>query len=538
LLIDRLIGSSAILPAMPNTPPLLPRISDYLDHYAAARPNADFLLHEELRLDYAEARERVDACARALLAAGLRRGDRVAVYGTPRPEFFITFLATASLGGLWLGLNPKYTLEELAYNVGDSKPKLLIGLLADQRQAEVLGALAAAEPTVAQVITREPASETRSFAEFLAAGEAIDDDELAAARALAEPDDPAALVYTSGSTGRPKGALLTHRGLAACCVAQYEHWVTFEPLRIVCDLPINHVGALGDICCSTLVAGGALFFMEKFDPSGVLRTIERERISSWLAVPTMLLLATRAPEWKTADLSSLRRIAWSGAPASEALVAELGRLGVTLSTSYGMTETVGSVTYTADDDPVEVLVSTIGRPDPRFEVIVVREDGSECDEDEQGELVVSGDCLMQGYLNRPEATAETIRDGRLHTGDSAVRRADGNIRLVGRLSDMFKSGGYNVYCREVEVALEQHPDVELAAIVPIPDELYGEVGHAFLLTAGGAPVEPDQMREHLRNHLANYKIPKSITTLDEMPRLAIGKVDKKALLDRALSESR
>lgn len=248
-------------------------------------------------------------------------------------------------------------------------------------------------------------------------------------------------MYTSGTTGRPKGALLPHRGLVACCLVQSDRWYDFEPLRTLCDLPINHVGCLGDLCCSTLAAGGALYFMERLDAGGLLRAIERERISFWGTVPTMLLLATRAPEWSDADLSSLRRIVWSGARASEEPVLELSRLGVPLAISYGMTETIGSVTYADDGDAPKLLAATIGRPDPRFDVRVVGPDGTDgtgCAPGEEGELVVAGDCLMLGYLGRPDA---------------------------------FKSGGYNVFCREVELALERHPAISAAAVVGVPDEL-------------------------------------------------------------------
>lgn len=513
--------------------PRLPRIGDYLAHYADERPDAPFLLHDEVRLTYGEARELVDGLARALLAVGVKRGDRVAAYGHARPEYFVSFLAAASIGAVWLGLNPKYTLDELAHNVADAEPKLLLGLLDDPGQDEVLVALRQRVPALERLVSRAPSDVAPSLAELIAKGDAVPAERLEQARATVGPEDPAALVYTSGSTGRPKGALLPHRGLISCCVVQSERWVDFAPLRTLCDLPINHVGCLGDICCSTLVAGGALFFMEKFDAAGLLGVIERERISFWGAVPTMLLLATRTPEWQTADLSSLRRIMWSGARGSDELVRELGRVGVPLSTSYGMTESVGSVTYTSDDDPAELLASTIGRPDPHFGVRIVRPDGSDCGAGEEGELIISGDCLMLGYLNRPEATAETIRDGWLFTGDAAVARADGNLELVGRLSDMYKSGGYNVYCREVEMALEAHPAIGIAAVVGLPDALFGEIGCAFVVTDGATPLDAEAVRAFLREHLANFKLPKRIVAVEELPRLPIGKVDKRRLRELA-----
>ncbi len=516
----------------------LTRITDYLAHHAAATPDAEFLVLGEQRLNYREAAEWVDACSAALLAAGIGRGDCVATYGPPRPEYFLTFLATAGIGAMWLGLSPKLTTDELQHNVSDASPRLAFGIAEGPAQDEQLGALANATPSLQRVVTRVPSPLGVTIDEFLGEGVRLaDSGALARARAAVDPADPAAVVYTSGSTGRPKGALLPHRGLVICSEVQNEHWVDFEPLRTVCDLPIDHVGCLGDLCCSTFVAGGAIVFMEKFDSRGVLRLIEEERISFWGAIPTMFLLATRTEEWKTADLSSLRRIIWSGAAAPAALVAELRELGVPLSTSYGMTETVGSVTYTADDDSDEVLTATIGKPDPRYEVRVARPDGSTCDTGEEGELLVRGDFIMSGYLNRPEATAETIRDGWLHTGDAAVANDSGNLRLVGRLSDMYKSGGYNVYCREVESVLESHPAVALAAVVGVPDPLYGEVGHAFLIPEDGAEIDDESLKEHALQQLANYKIPKRFISEPELPRLAIGKVDKRELRRRAQPSS-
>jgi acyl-CoA synthetase (AMP-forming)/AMP-acid ligase II/enoyl-CoA hydratase/carnithine racemase len=515
--------------------PGLPRISDYLNHWAAHQPEADFLLNDDARMTYGQSREQVDAFARGLLAAGVKRGDRIGAYGYARPEYFICFLAAASIGAIWLGLSPKHTLDELAYNAADAEPRVILGLLDDPSQGEVLSELQRRVPELEGLISRSPSSFAPSLPEFLAAGSEISDERLEQARAAVEPDDAAAVVYTSGSTGRPKGALLPHGGLATCCVVQYRHFITFEPLRVPCNLPINHVGCLGDISCSTLVAGGALFFMERFDAGGVLKVIERERLTLWFGVPTMLVLSTRTPEWRTADLSSLRRIWWSGGSASEELVRELARLGIPLSNSWGMTETVGSITYTSDQDPIEVLANTIGRPDPRFAVRIVRNDGSDCDTGEEGELIVAGPGRMLGYLNRPVETAEAIRDGWVHTGDAAVRRADGNFKLVGRLTDMYKSGGYNVYCREVEMALEAHPSVSLAAVVGVPDPLYGEVGCAFVVGEGRAPLDEDELRAHARERLANYKVPKRTILIGELPRLPIGKIDKRRLREIARS---
>lgn len=518
--------------------PELERISDYVSHWAREVPDREFLIGGEARLTYAQAREQVDACAKALIAAGVRHGDRVAVFGLARPEYFISFLAASSLGAIWLGLNPKYHLPELEHNVHDAAPSIIFGILepSDADQAEKLAALRESTPSIRQVVTRDAAvpGVSISYAEFLRQGEDVGDDRLEEARAVVRGSDVAVMVYTSGTTGRPKGALLTHRGLVLCCVVQADRWYTPQP-RGLCDLPINHIGALGDICCSLMVAGGSICFMEKFSGAGALDTIERERVTFWAAVPTMFLIAMQSEGAEQRDLSSLDRVIWSGAAAPLELVRRFDAMNVKVSTSYGLTETTGSVTYTSDDgDSVEVLVETIGRPDPRYEIRIAREDGTPCDVDEPGEIQTRGDFNMAGYWNRPEASAEAFTaDGWMHTGDRALLRPDGNMKVIGRMSDMFKSGGYNVYPREIELALEEHDAVDIAAVVRVPDPLFSEVGHVFVKLAPGGDASEEALRAFAKGRLANYKVPKRFYVETELPMLPNGKVDKRALTERA-----
>jgi acyl-CoA synthetase (AMP-forming)/AMP-acid ligase II len=502
--------------------PDLPRITDYAAYWARLDPDREMLTHSQTRLTRGEVEKQSAAVARAFLAAGVQRGDRVAVLGNPRPEFYVTFLAAARIGAVWQGLNPKYTAGELDHVVADSQPKVLMGLSAEHE--EVLNAVRARVDSDSPVITAGD-----SWQAFLDAGESVSTDTLRTAESAVESSDPAVLVYTSGTSGRPKGALLPHRGLVQCSVIQADRWYEAQP-RMLCDLPINHVGCLGDISSSVVVAGGTVHYMEKFDRSGVLDAIARERIEYWLAIPTMFLLVTGTPEWASADLSSMKRAIWGGAAASRELILELQSRIPLVCTSFGMTETVGSIIYTDDDDDLDALAGTVGRPDRRFEIRIARADGSTCDVDEEGEVQARGPFLMLGYLNRPDATAAAFdRDGWFHTGDVGRVDRDGRIRLAGRLTDMFKSGGYNVYPREIELALEEHPQVRSAAVVGIADELYSEVGVGFVIPQTGAGLDPDELRSFLRTRLANYKIPKRLEIREEFPSLAIGKVDKRAL---------
>jgi acyl-CoA synthetase (AMP-forming)/AMP-acid ligase II len=487
--------------------PLLASIGHYVTHWAHVHPDRDAAIGDGERVSWHELCARVEGTAAALLAHGVSRGDRVSVLAEPSPRFLEVYLAVVSVGGVFHGLNPRSTVDELRYQLADAAPRLVIDLFRQDDRIAQAGAETIADPTAHAVVDRA----------------ALD-----RARAAVQSRDPCILVYTSGSTGRPKGALITHRGLAHCSVVQADHWYD-DDVRFLCNLPVNHLGCLGDIVASTVVAGGTLVFQRRFDPIGVLDLIVEQRVRYWGAVPAMFALTLQTEAWARADLSGLHRIIWGGGAMPVSLARHLAERCPRVSNSYGMTETSGSVTYTADDDDLETICTTIGRPDSRFEVRIWRPDGSACVAGEEGELVVRGDCVMHGYLNRPDATAKTVgADGWLHTGDLAVQRPDGNLVLAGRMTDMFKSGGYNVYPREVELALEDHPGVRLAAVIGVPDSVYGEVGLAFVIPANG-PVDPEELRRYLRARVANYKIPKRIEVTGDLPLLPVGKIDRVAL---------
>jgi acyl-CoA synthetase (AMP-forming)/AMP-acid ligase II len=516
-----------------SAPAVLPRISDYVGLHAAAQPEREALVLGGRRWTYRRLAGEVDRFAASLHAAGVRRGDRVAILSTPRPECFLGALAAASLGAITLGLNPKFPLDELHYFAADAGPRLLLGFARDAEgdHREALAALARAEPAPARVVALGEPGEpgALAFEAWLAEGDGVPSGELARARAGVGAGDAALLVYTSGTTGRPKGALIPHRALARCGAVQAGRWRA-DPLRVLCDLPVNHIGFMGDVCAYALAAGGTTVFMERFEPDAIPALIERERLTGWGQVPTMFALTLAQPAFARHDLSSLRRIVWGGARAPRELIAALRRTGAVVSTSYGSTETGGSITYTDDDADLDQLSETVGRPDPHYEVRLVGDGGRPVAPGEVGEIQVRGDHVMLGYWRRPEATREAIdAEGWLHTGDLALLRRDGCLALRGRTSETYKSDGENVHPREVELALEDHPDVLLAAVFGVPDALYGEVGHAFVMRRPGRDPDEDALRAHCRARLVNFKVPKRVFVRDALPMLPIGKVDKRAL---------
>ncbi len=520
-------------------PPLLPRISDYTAWLAERRPDAEALVVGERRISFRQLHAAVEALSRALLAAGVGKGDRVATLQTPHPDYLTAFLATASIGAIWVGLNPRYQLGEMTHVVVDAQPKVLIARTRiDGRAYETdLAALQAAAPTLHTIVVfeDEPAGEGMvAMADFLAAGAAVDDEALAAARAACGGRDPCLIVYTSGSTGPPKGALLAHDAIARFSLEQNRLW-PLEPHRTVNYFPINHVGCVIDVSLPCLLAGGTMIFMEQFDPAACLALMAREKVTLWGSVPSVFQLQLALPDFGRYDLSAVQMILWEGAAMPVELIERLQRIQPRMATNYSMTEAIGITIVEPTSDP-EVLGQSVGDAFPGVEIRLADREDQAVPDGEAGEVQIRSPLNLLGYWNRPDATADAFTaDGFFRSGDLAVRRPDGRYRIVGRLKEMYKSGGYNVYPREVEAAIEMHPAVAQAAVVAAPDPVWQEVGVAYVQPNG--PLDAAELEVHCRGRLANYKVPKRFVIEPDLPLLPIGKIDKVALKRRAAQEA-
>jgi acyl-CoA synthetase (AMP-forming)/AMP-acid ligase II len=521
---------------LPGGAPRLTRLADYVSHYAQVAPGSEAIVFGETRLDYAALDHAIDRCASALQATGLGTGDRVAMLTTPRPEFAIVLMATQRIGAIWVGLNTRYRLPELRHILGDCAPAILFSVCGtpDGRLFEPdLQAIAADARGLKAIVTLPGALPGigRSFEDFLETGE-----DHQASPIAAHPDDPTVIVYTSGTTGRPKGALLAHRNLIYCyeqvsrSFAGREH--LRDGLRILCNLPPNHIGCISEMLGNAIIRGGTVVFAEQFDPPGAFELIARERITLFGGVPVMLEAMFADPSFSGADLSSVMAIGWGGAPAARDLVRRMKDLGVHLFTNYGLTEGGAVISATGPDDGIDDLAGTVGHPDASGDHRIVGDDGHDATAGEAGEVWLKGPGVFLGYWNNPAATAAAMAPGGwLRTSDIALARPDGAWVLSGRKADMFKSGGFNVYPREIELALEEHPDVAYAAVIAIADPRYFEVGAAFVAAKPGRSPAPAAIGAFLRERLANYKVPKTIQVRDALPMLPIGKVDKHALRD-------
>lgn len=511
--------------------PDLPRVDAYLSRHAATKPAVDAWIEGNRVISFAEADLWVAGLSKALLACGVRPGERVAVCGKPCPEFLALFVAISSVGAIYVGLNPKYTEDELAVIAADCEPVLLFSLLnGEPEQRHKISALAKRIPSIREVVGLS------TLDGFLERGREIADDDLLAARAAVRPQDVALLVYTSGTTGTPKGAQLTHRGITfiAPITNDPQHFGVRGQGRTLCNLPINHVGCVVDLCTNNLIAGSTIVFQPDFDPDAMLKAIEEHRLTMIGGIPVMFLMMSRSPLFRSTDYGSLQKIVLAGNPPPLPLVRELIEVtGRPVMNGYGLTEAMGFSTFTGIGDSADVVAGTVGRFDPRIEWRLVGETGGAVAEGQPGEIQMRGDWLFSGYFRRPEATAEAFAPGGwFRTGDLAEVAADGHVRLVGRSKEMFKSGGYNVFPLEVEQALEALDGILMAVVVPVADAMFHEVGYAFVVAAGDG-VEAGALKERLRQHLANYKIPKHFEIVDALPMLPIGKVDRLSLRRRA-----
>lgn len=517
----------------------LPRISDYPAIIAQRDPERIAAILGDRTLSYDALTRQIDECCRAMLAQGLAKGDRVAILSTPRPEYLVLLLAALRIGAIVVGLNPVHQLDEYRHVMADCAPRLLFAF-GRSRGLDKLKALLSLRQEFRRVeawVDMEP-EEGRSFgvpyAAFLQAGATTTPATYRAAIEAVSPGDVALIVHTSGSTGRPKGAMITHGNLARCADIQLEMFPV-EPLRALCNLPITHTACSSDIVAYTIAGGGTLIFQEQFDPRGVLALIEAQCVTFLLQVTAMYHSILKAHAGKAYDTSSLRYVFFLGAPLPRDMIAELMRLGGTVVTGWGLTEATTSVTFTDAGDDLDILAHSVGRPAAPHALRIVDETGNTLPAGQAGEVLVRGPCVMAGYYRQPEATAAvTTSDGWLRSGDLGRVDADGRLWLVGRIKEMFKSGGYNVYPREVELALESHASVALAIIVVVPDPVYYEVGCAYLVGKPGCRLEEGEIVAHCRERLANYKVPKYFRFRDELPMLSIGKVDKAALRADAL----
>jgi acyl-CoA synthetase (AMP-forming)/AMP-acid ligase II len=512
--------------------PAAATLPDLLRAAAREAPDAPAFRYRSEVLSYGAWDALADRLAAALAGRGVRAGEVVALLLPSTPLYPVAYLAAARAGAVTVGINVRYRRTEVGHLLRRSGAVCLIAIDCwhDADFRTMLGTLGADLPELRHVAWVEARSLTESTADTVAA--------LAAGPAAAppptvDPDAPAAIVFTSGTTGIPKGAWYAHRSLGALAAIEAERHSGGVPrfqTSLAAGLSFAHVGFMTRLGVQIGHLGSALLH-DTFDPAAVLAAIERERLTHLGGFPTQLVMLLDHPERPQRDLSSLQSVLIGGAPAAPALIRRLiDTLGVAVSVRYSSTE-VGIATASVPEDSPERLATTVGRATAGVGLRIVDADNQPLPPGAAGEVVVRSPATMCGYWRDPVATAATIdADGWVHTGDLGTLDEAGYLRLHGRRSEMFIRGGYNVHPGEIEDRLAHHPKIARAAIVGVPDPVFGEIGWAFVVPRDpAAPPTLAEVREFVGAELASFKRPDGLTTLSELPLTPMFKVDKAAL---------
>lgn len=465
--------------------------------------DAPFAADESADLTYREFSQLTQAYAEVFAANGVGVGDVVAVHLSNRVELLVAMMAAWSLRAITTPVNPELTGAELRHQLHDSGTTLVV-----TEAPESIPELPA-EPVVIHVD------------DLPTSGSDIP-------TANCDPADTALLIYTSGSTGTPKGVELTHHNLTHMTGSLVEFLGAESGEHCLLVLPLFHVNAIVVSFLLPTAIGGRLTIQRRFHPGRFLDAIETHRPTYFSAVPAIFAALADTPGIEQRDLSSIQRAICGAAPVSRELLDKISSiLGCPVVEGYGLTEGTCASTCNPIDGPVKA--GTVGVALPGVSVKVVDESGAEQPVGQPGEVVISGPTVMKGYLGMPEATAETIRDGWLHTGDVGKFDDDGYLTLVDRIKDMIIRGGENLYPKEIENALAAHPAVLECAVVGAPHQSLGEIPVAYVVTYGGADLTEEELLEVARERITKIKLPAFVHFVDELPRNPVGKIDKPSL---------
>ncbi|MGP0004636.1 MAG: AMP-binding protein [Acidimicrobiales bacterium] len=490
------------------------------------------------RWTYRQLDDDVNVLARALLARGMAKGDRVGIWSPNTAEWVLVQYATAKIGAILVNVNPAYRVHELSYALNRSGVSLLVTAQANER-SDYPGMVEAVRgdcPALTDVVV----ASTDSWDSLVAAAESVPAGLLAKTAATLSFDDAINIQYTSGTTGFPKGATLSHHNILNNGYFVGELIGYTEEDRVCLPVPFYHcfgmvmgnLGATSHGACIVIPA-------PSFDPGATLQAVAAERCTSLYGVPTMFIAELNHPSLASLDLSCLRTGIMAGSPCPievmKRVISEMSMEEVSI--CYGMTETSPVSTQTRMDDDLDRRTATVGRVMPHLEVKVVdAASGLTVARGEPGELCTRGYSVMLGYWENATETAEAIDAARwMHTGDLAIMRDDGYVNIVGRIKDMVIRGGENVYPRELEEFLYGHPDIVEVYVVGVPDERYGEELCAWVrLREGAEPITAEMLREFCTGRLAHYKIPRYVYLADDFPMTVTGKVRKIEMRERSV----
>ena len=500
--------------------------------------NRDYLVYADERYTYAEHYRLVVQLAQQFKHHyGIQKGDRIALAMRNFPEWPVVFWATVTIGAIIVPLNAWWKGEELAYGLKDSGAKLLV---ADKERLSLitphLNELSELKHKIVVRAAENPNSQADNWNDIIAAtGE-----NLSLPETSIVADDPCTLFYTSGTTGNPKGALGTHRNicnnLLSGVFVRFRTEIRYgrkpilptEQLAQLMSVPLFHATGCHAMLCGNTFGGNKIVLMHKWNPEEAIRLIEKEKITTFGGVPSMVWQVLESPKFESADMTSLLNVGYGGAPAAPELLKQVQKAfpQVKPSNGYGLTETSALSTSNNADD-YAYKPDSVGMPPPVTEIKIIDADASELPAGEIGEVCIKGPQVVKCYWNKSEASAASFKNGWLSTGDLGYKDEEGFLYIVDRAKDMLIRGGENIYCVEVENILYSHPDVMDAAVVGLPHPILGEEVGAVVQACTGSQVTDEILKAHVAEHLAHFKVPINIQVqLDPLPRNANGKILK------------
>ena len=499
--------------------------ADLLSKRAYLTPNREALLEQAtgIRYSYAELNARANRAANFLQEkCGVEKGDRVSILAHNSVVYVDLLYGLTKIGAVFAPLNWRLAAAELAYIVNNCESKVL---LCGPEFTELLAEMRS-EMLVAHYVALEGAEIGGAWVYEDALQRASDEEPK---RPFLSPDDTACILYTSGTTGRPKGAMIPHRQIAWNNINTVVSWGLTEQDVSPIFTPMFHSGGLFVFLMPLFYVGGRIVLARTFDLAASLQTIEREKCTSLLGVPTIYQMWLNSPQFAQTDFSSIRWFISGGAPCPVALIeAWREATGKPFRQGYGLTE-VGTNCFTMTDEESVRKAGSVGKPIFHSSIHLVDEAGHDVPVGETGELIISGEHVTSGYWRNPEATAASLKDGWFYTGDMAAQDEDGFFYIAGRFKDMIISGGENVYAAEVEAVFVEHEAVAEAALIGQPDDKWGEVGLMITVLNEGQSATENELRDFCRKRLASYKVPKRVVFTDALPYSPYGKVLKPVL---------
>ncbi len=490
---------------------------DWIGRWGRSFPEKEAIVDtiEDRRYTYGEFSANVCRMANFLHSnLGVSQGDRVAVLACNRTEYLTLFFAVSRLGAILVPLNVRLASEEFVYYLKDSTPKVLFF---DSDHSSIVGELQSKVDLAFYVCFDADGTVGQSLARVW--------DQLPIApppEINIHPDDPQLIIYTSGTTGLPKGVILTHGMITWNSFNTNIGWDLRSDDRTVLHAALFYTAGWNIFTLPLFHCRGTNILIRRFEADFILDLIQSERLTLFFGVPTMFRMLMESPKFADTDFSSIRFMVSGGAPLSEAILETFKeQKGIRLWEGYGLTE-VGPNNFLANGKP-----GTVGHPMFHVDMKLVDQDGKKVPPGEDGELIIRGDHICAGYWNKPEVTAETIRDGWFFTKDLARIDGDGHFSIVGRKKDMFISGGINVYPAEIERVIEGNPNIAAAAVIGVPDEKWGEVGKVVLELQPDKILTLEELQEFLHDRVGKVKIPKYMAVVPELPRTAAsGKIQK------------